>query len=132
MRKSRAKPKIIDSPHNDYTFAAPKAPNNYVQSSGILNVTLKQKIYETNFLTWNLTKLNSSGDTGAIHNGPAMHSRHTKPLPSNYLPLEMPEGMMMPPKFMNEYLSNLERSKGVSNPGANRRSTQKPQDGSIH
>ncbi|XP_071856238.1 uncharacterized protein [Bombus fervidus] len=85
MRKSRAKPKIIDSPHNDYTFAAPKAPNNYVQSSG---------------------------DTGAIHNGPAMHSRHTKPLPSNYLPLDMPEGMMMPPKFMNEYLSNLERSKG--------------------
>ncbi|CAL7947435.1 unnamed protein product [Xylocopa violacea] len=72
------------TPRNDYTCAPPRASNNYVQSSG---------------------------DTGAIQNETAMHSRHSKP-PSNYLPLEMPAGMMMPPKFMNDYLSNLERSKG--------------------
>lgn len=46
--------------------------------------------------------------------------------------MEMPEGMMIPPKFMNEYINNVEKSKGVSNPGANRRSTQQPQDGPIH
>lgn len=61
-----------------------------------------------------------------------MHSRHSKQIPSNYLQMEMPEGMMIPPKFMNEYINNVEKSKGVSNPGANRRSTQQPQDGPIH
>lgn len=61
-----------------------------------------------------------------------MHTRHSKQIPSNYLQMEMPEGMMIPPKFMNEYINNVEKSKGVSNPGANRRSTQQPQDGPIH
>ncbi|KAK9295619.1 hypothetical protein QLX08_010110 [Tetragonisca angustula] len=85
IRKSRVKPTTVGSPRDDYAFTASKMPNNYIQSSG---------------------------DTAVIHNGPAMHSRQSKPVPSNYLPLQMPEGMMMPPKFMNDYLSNLERSKG--------------------
>ncbi|XP_017788462.1 PREDICTED: LOW QUALITY PROTEIN: uncharacterized protein LOC108571007 [Habropoda laboriosa] len=86
-----------NSPHNDYSFPPTRVPNNYVQSSGIK--------YETKLF-------NLLGDNGAIHNDTAMHSRHSKPAPPNYLPVEMPEGMMMPPKLMNEYLSNLERSKG--------------------
>ncbi|KAK1133722.1 hypothetical protein K0M31_011516 [Melipona bicolor] len=85
IRKIRVKPTTVGSPRNDYAFIAPKIPNNYIQSSG---------------------------DTAVIHNGPAMHLRQSKPAPSNYLPLQMPEGVMTPPKFMNEYLSNLERSKG--------------------
>ncbi|CAK9823145.1 unnamed protein product [Anthophora retusa] len=83
--KTRPKPTPINSPHNDYSFPPTRVPNNYVQSSG---------------------------DNGAVHNDASMHSRHSKPSQPNYLPLELPEGMMMPPKLMNEYLSNMERSKG--------------------
>ncbi|XP_054006973.1 uncharacterized protein LOC128891506 [Hylaeus anthracinus] len=50
----------------------------------------------------------SSGDNGAVRNDATMQSKG----PPNYLPPEMPRGLMMPPKLMNEYLSNLERSKG--------------------
>lgn len=77
--------------------------------------------------------MNILGDTPAIHNDAGMHPRHSKVASGNYLPMEIPEGMMMPPKFMNEYLSSLERSKGVSNPGVgtNRRSTQWHQNGRI-
>nr|XP_031840704.1 uncharacterized protein LOC116430545 [Nomia melanderi] len=50
----------------------------------------------------------SSGDNGAVQNEVTMHLAH--PIP-NYSPTEMP-AMMMQPKLMNDYLSNLERSRG--------------------
>ncbi|XP_043787863.1 uncharacterized protein LOC122712356 [Apis laboriosa] len=84
LKKRRNYQKSLNSPHNDYTFTMSKGPNNFVQSSG---------------------------DTGVIH-GTTMHSRHSKQIPSNYLQMEMPEGMMIPPKFMNEYINNVEKSKG--------------------
>ncbi|XP_017766185.1 PREDICTED: uncharacterized protein LOC108555158 [Eufriesea mexicana] len=94
MRKTRTKPTVpaANSSHNDYSFASPKMPNNYVQSSGTIN---------------------PSGDAAAIHSGTTMHSKHPKSIAPNYLPLEMPKGMPMPPKFMNDYLSNFERSRGL-------------------
>ncbi|XP_076674694.1 uncharacterized protein LOC143372435 [Andrena cerasifolii] len=94
--KTRAKPTPPDSPPNDYSFVPPRMPNNYAQSAG----------------TCNLTKMNPPGDTGAVQNDAATHSRRPNVPPPNYMSMEMPEGMAMPPKFMNEYLSNLERSKG--------------------
>ncbi|XP_076386689.1 uncharacterized protein LOC100877623 isoform X2 [Megachile rotundata] len=83
-RKNRAKPNPPNSPPTDYAFAPSRTSNDYTKSSG---------------------------DTQAIHND-AVHPRHSKVATGNYLPMEIPEGMMMPPKFMNEYLSSLERSKG--------------------
>ncbi|XP_076182991.1 uncharacterized protein LOC143154856 [Ptiloglossa arizonensis] len=82
-RKTIGKPSPPSSPPDDYSFAA-RASNNYAQSSG---------------------------DNGAVRNETTTHPMHPKPTSPNYLPLEMPPGLMMPPKLMNDYLSNLERSK---------------------
>ncbi|XP_076278255.1 uncharacterized protein LOC143208067 isoform X2 [Lasioglossum baleicum] len=50
----------------------------------------------------------SSGDNGAIQNDPTLHSKNA---PLNHPPMEM-SGIPMPPKFMNDYLSHLQRSRG--------------------
>ncbi|XP_015434239.1 PREDICTED: uncharacterized protein LOC107190037 [Dufourea novaeangliae] len=88
-RKTRAKPTPPSSPPNDYSFVPPRASNNYAQSSAIITIT---------------------GDN-AVQNDAAMHPMHSKNPPPNYIPSETPP-MMMPPKFMNEYLTSLERSRG--------------------
>lgn len=131
-RKIRAKPAVpvANSSHNDYSFASPKMLNNYVQSSGTFKFQAQapRNVYEINFPACYLTKINPSGDTAAIQSGPAMHSKQPRSMAPNYLPLEMPEGLPMPPKFMNDYLGNFDRGRGVSNPEPNRRTTQKLQD----
>ncbi|XP_043254221.1 uncharacterized protein LOC122398442 [Colletes gigas] len=81
-RKTLPKTTPPNSPPHDYLFPPSRTPNNYAQSSG---------------------------DNDAVRNDAATHSMHSKAAPQNYLPLNMPLGLMMPPKLMNEY---LERRKG--------------------
>ncbi|XP_076380872.1 uncharacterized protein LOC117220794 isoform X3 [Megalopta genalis] len=54
----------------------------------------------------------SSGDSGAVQNSEALHPKNSAP------PTKM-SGMPIPPKFMNEYLTHLERNRGSKARAAN-------------
>ncbi|XP_078044683.1 uncharacterized protein LOC144474074 [Augochlora pura] len=89
-QKSRRKPTPPRSPPNDYSSPSPRGVINHPQSTG---------------------------DNVAVQNSEAPHPKNQAP---NFAPMKM-SGMPMPipPKFMNEYLTHLERNRGNKARAAN-------------